>query len=91
MWPHGRLAEPTRFLWSRSQAGAPTRLALLLAGTDAAGEATVVSFAAPTIPPMVRQPFSNTFPDFVVAGNTTRADGACASCPPARPGCKGVV
>lgn len=53
---------------SRNTNGAPrARLALLLAATDAAGWASLMRLAEPTIPPMVRSPFSNLFPDFVVA------------------------
>jgi len=53
-----------------------TRLSLLLCGTDSAGLLSAVALATPTIPPMVRQPYSNMLPDFVVVGNETASLGA---------------
>lgn len=50
------------------QAAQPrARLALLVAATDAAGLDGLLRLAEPTIPPMVRAPFANLFPDVVVA------------------------
>lgn len=43
-------------------------LALILAATDDTGMRNLFSLAAPTIPPMVRAPFANLIPDFIVAG-----------------------
>ena len=54
----------------------PGRLALLLSATDVDGLRNVMSLATPTIPPMVRQPFSNTLPDVVVVDGRLRAEGA---------------
>ena len=52
------------------------RLALVLAGSDAAGLASAVELATPTIPPMVRSPFSNTLPDYVVTTREVKSLGA---------------
>ena len=53
-----------------------TRTALVLAGSDLEGLDAVVDLANPTIPPMVRSPFSNTLPDYVVSSPALRARGA---------------
>jgi hypothetical protein len=53
-----------------------TRLGLLLDGTDIDGVGDVVRLATPTIPPMVRQPFTNTLPDYVVTSPSVRTLGA---------------
>ena len=45
-------------------------LALVLAGTDVEGMRTLFELATPTIPPMVRAPFSNLIPDFMVVGTS---------------------
>lgn len=55
---------------------AKQRLALVLAGTDAAGLTSVVELATPTIPPMVRSPFSNMLSDFVVTSREIKSLGA---------------
>ena len=53
----------------------PARLALVVAGTDADGLFAALRFAAPVIPPMVRSPFSNLFPDVLVLGPRVLRDG----------------
>jgi hypothetical protein len=53
----------------------PARLALVVAGTDADGLFAALRFAAPVIPPMVRAPFSNLFPDAIVLGPRVLRDG----------------
>jgi hypothetical protein len=52
------------------------QLALILAGVDGEGLAAVVELATPTIPPMVRSPFSNTLPDYIVTSPMVRSSGA---------------
>ena len=63
---------PFAALDSRASAA---QLALVVAGTDAQGLFTALRFSAPTVPPMVRSPFSNLIPDFVVFGITTLGAG----------------
>merc|ERR1712154_393837 len=46
-------------------------LGALIAGTDLERMHEIGLMAKPTIPPMTRQPFSNTIPDFVVTGDRT--------------------
>lgn len=53
----------------------PARLALVVAGTDADGLFAALRFAAPVIPPMVRGPFSNLFPDVLALGPRVLRDG----------------
>ena len=53
----------------------PARLALLVAGTDADGLFAALRFAAPVIPPMVRAPYSNLFPDVMVLGPRVLREG----------------
>jgi hypothetical protein len=55
--------------------GTPARLALVLASTDASGLASLLRLAVPTIPPMVRAPYSNLVPDFLVTGAGMEAEG----------------
>lgn len=52
------------------------RLRLVLAGLDPAGLRNIMSLAQPTIPPMMRAPFSNQVPDFVVVDRRVLARGA---------------
>jgi hypothetical protein len=47
-----------------------TRVALVVSGTDEAGLASAVYAGTPTIPPMVRSPYTNLLPDFVVTSAT---------------------
>jgi hypothetical protein len=51
------------------------RLALVVAATDADGLFSALRFAAPVIPPMVRAPFSNLFPDVLVLGPKVLREG----------------
>ena len=53
----------------------PARLALVVAGTDADGLFAALRFAAPVIPPMVRAPYSNLFPDVLVLGPRVLREG----------------
>ena len=46
-----------------------------MAATDAQGLFAALRFAAPVIPPMVRAPFSNLFPDVVVLGERALGHG----------------
>lgn len=55
---------------------AATRTGLILDGSDYNGILDVVMLGAPTIPPMVRQPFSNTLPDYIVTSPSIRFAGA---------------
>eukprot|EP01062_Namystynia_karyoxenos_P058746 TRINITY_DN50229_c0_g1_i1.p1 TRINITY_DN50229_c0_g1~~TRINITY_DN50229_c0_g1_i1.p1 ORF type:complete len:1059 (+),score=218.23 TRINITY_DN50229_c0_g1_i1:80-3256(+) len=48
---------------------------IVAAGSDRRGFDDVVSLATPTIPPMVRSPFTNMLPDYVVTGPRFRRDG----------------
>eukprot|EP00944_MAST-04C_sp_MAST-4C-sp1_P008265 g8265.t1 len=50
-------------------------LVLLIAGTDSNGLRSALRLAEPTIPPMMRSPYSNQIPDFVVVGPDTPAKG----------------
>ena len=50
-------------------------LGLMVAGTDSDGLVDALSLGAPTIPPMVRSPFTNMVPDFVVTGPEYRWKG----------------
>ena len=50
-------------------------LVLLIAGTDSNGLRNALMLAEPTIPPMMRSPYSNQIPDFVVVGPGTAAKG----------------
>jgi hypothetical protein len=50
------------------QSSSPARLALLVAAEGPAGIAAALALATPVIPPMVRPPFSNLAPDFMVLG-----------------------
>ena len=50
-------------------------LILLVAGTDTEGLRIALRLAEPTIPPMMRSPFSNQIPDFIVTGPETDAKG----------------
>ena len=50
-------------------------LILLVAGTDTEGLRIALRLAEPTIPPMMRSPFSNQIPDFIVTGPDTDAKG----------------
>jgi hypothetical protein len=52
---------------ARAPPGSRARLALVLAATDADGVWGLLRLAEPAIPPMVRAPYSNLYPDFVVA------------------------
>lgn len=54
------------------------QLGLLLDGSDLDGIKDMVWLGTPTIPPMVRQPFTNTLPDFVVSSRELRARGSGA-------------
>ena len=45
------------------------------AGTDADGLFAALRFAAPVIPPMVRAPYSNLFPDVLVLGPRVLREG----------------
>ena len=49
-------------------AGQGGQLGLLVAGTDAQGLRDALTMGQPTIPPMVRAPYTNMQPDFVVTG-----------------------
>ncbi len=52
------------------------RLALILSGTDAAGlREAAIAWAAPTIPPMTRAPFTNLVPDYLVSSPLLRNKG----------------
>ncbi len=52
------------------------RLALILSGTDAAGlREAAMAWAAPTIPPMTRAPFTNLVPDYLVSSPLLRNKG----------------
>ena len=51
------------------------RLGAVIAGTTIENMFDVVMLAKPTIPPMTRQPFSNTYPDFIVTGEGVREKG----------------
>lgn len=51
------------------------RLGLLLDGVDIDGVTDIVGLATPTIPPMVRQPFTNTLPDYLVTSASIRSNG----------------
>lgn len=44
----------------------PYRLALVLTGTDIAGYKSLLRLSEPTIPPMVRSPYTNLFPDMMM-------------------------
>jgi len=50
------------------EAGEGGSLGLLVAGTDAHGLRDALAMGQPTIPPMVRAPYTNMQPDFVVTG-----------------------
>ena len=45
------------------------RLAALVAGTTLQNMFDILMLSKPTIPPMTRQPFSNTYPDFIVTSD----------------------
>eukprot|EP00041_Stephanoeca_diplocostata_P021451 m.500089 g.500089 ORF g.500089 m.500089 type:complete len:980 (-) comp21830_c0_seq2:232-3171(-) len=51
-------------------------LGLLVDGVDMDGLRDVVELATPTIPPMVRQPYSNLLPDYVITSARVRSEGA---------------
>lgn len=51
------------------------RLALVISAVDSDGLQIVMRLAVPTIPPMVRAPFTNLFPDVVVASNRILREG----------------
>ena len=51
------------------------RLAAVIAGTTLRNMFDIVMLSKPTIPPMTRQPFSNTYPDFIVTGDETYQKG----------------
>jgi hypothetical protein len=59
----------------RNSDNSVTELALLVAGTDSEGLRNALKLAEPTIPPMMRSPFSNQIPDFVITGPETDAKG----------------
>jgi dienelactone hydrolase len=52
------------------------KLVMFLAGTDSIGLSNILQFAEPTIPPMMRAPFTNQVPDYIVVGPRTKAFGA---------------
>ena len=52
---------------AESAGSARARIALVIAATDEDGLDGVLRMSEPTIPPMVRAPFANLFPDIVVA------------------------
>ena len=52
-----------------------TTLGVLVGGTTLRSMFDVIMLSKPTIPPMTRQPFSNTFPDFIVTGKETHSKG----------------
>jgi len=60
--------------WDGEQGAA--RLRLVVAGVDDEGLRNAMRLAVPTIPPMMRAPFSNQIPDFVVVGSDVAARGA---------------
>ena len=47
----------------------------MIAGTTLGSMHDIIMLAKPTIPPMTRQPFSNTYPDFIVTGDETYHKG----------------
>ena len=52
-----------------------TFLGAVIAGTTLQTMFDVIMLSKPTIPPMTRQPFSNTYPDFIVTGQDTHQKG----------------
>ena len=50
-------------------------LGAVVAGTTLGSMHDIIMLAKPTIPPMTRQPFSNTYPDFIVTGDETYHKG----------------
>ena len=52
-----------------------TTLGVLVGGTTLRSMFDVIMLSKPTIPPMTRQPFSNTFPDFIVTAKETHSKG----------------
>ena len=52
------------------------RLLMVVAGTDDDGVAAAMKLAEPTIPPMMRAPFSNQLPDYVVVNSDVHRKGA---------------
>ena len=53
-----------------------SRLRLVVAGLGEKGLRNAMRLAEPTIPPMMRAPFANQVPDFVVVGGDVRGRGA---------------
>mmetsp|Transcript_4733 Transcript_4733/g.7681 ORF Transcript_4733/g.7681 Transcript_4733/m.7681 type:complete len:200 (+) Transcript_4733:314-913(+) len=51
-------------------------LNLVIAGTDSKGLRHIMKLAQPTIPPMMRAPFANQVPDYVVVDGSVLSSGA---------------
>ena len=51
------------------------RLGAIISGSNLKSMYDIVLMAKPTIPPMTRQPFSNTIPDYIVTGKDTFEKG----------------
>jgi len=63
------------FLYTTHRWAGGPRIDLVLAATDPAGFDNLMSLSLPTIPPMVRAPFTNQVPDFLVSGPNLAARG----------------
>ena len=62
-------------LWVGNATNGRNALVMIIAATDTSGLRNILRLAEPTIPPMMRAPFANQVPDYVVVGPGTKSKG----------------